>query len=240
MALWVLGSLALLPQSRRGEAVPSRQSASEQRVMSISEDCHDYYNQDDHVYPTAPHEVSSPPSRWKSEALPADSISYHSFSEEVLELHKIPLTMSRDCTQGAKCYNCGELGHISKDCPSEMSQKHSTKLLKDTIGATTLIYHHQQRSMTSARRLNFATARTYQLEDTLWLSAQSGVQLQLLTSDQRVSTENGRFGRYPPLPRVDPNDDSVAWHLKSHLRSHPSDEPWLVPTMEDIYCPVEA
>jgi cellular nucleic acid-binding protein len=49
--------------------------------------------------------------------------------------------MSRDCTQGAKCYNCkclhcsllpkpianiligGELGHISKDCPSEMSQE---------------------------------------------------------------------------------------------------------------------
>lgn len=57
--------------------------------------------------------------------------------------------------------------------------------------------------------------------------------------DQRVATENGRFGRYPPLPRVDPNNESVAWHLKPRLRSHPFDEPWLVPTMEDIYCPVD-
>lgn len=57
--------------------------------------------------------------------------------------------------------------------------------------------------------------------------------------DQRVATENGRFGRYPPLPRADPNNDSVAWHLKARLRSHPFDEPWLVPTMEDVYCPVD-
>lgn len=57
--------------------------------------------------------------------------------------------------------------------------------------------------------------------------------------DQRVATENGRFGRYPPLPRVDPNNDSVAWHLKPRLRSYPFDEPWSVPTMEDVYCPVD-
>ncbi|TLD36793.1 hypothetical protein E2P81_ATG02575 [Venturia nashicola] len=57
--------------------------------------------------------------------------------------------------------------------------------------------------------------------------------------DQRVATENGRFGRYPPLPRVDPNNDSVVWHLKPRLRSYRFDEPWLVPTMEDIYCPVD-
>ncbi|QDS73837.1 hypothetical protein FKW77_006522 [Venturia effusa] len=57
--------------------------------------------------------------------------------------------------------------------------------------------------------------------------------------DQRVATENGRFGRYPPLPRVDPNNDSVAWHLKPRLRSYPFDEPWLVPTMEDVYAPVD-
>jgi hypothetical protein len=57
--------------------------------------------------------------------------------------------------------------------------------------------------------------------------------------DQRVATENGRFGRYPPLPRIDPNNDSVAWHLKPRLRPYPFDDPWLVPTMEDIYLPVD-
>lgn len=57
--------------------------------------------------------------------------------------------------------------------------------------------------------------------------------------DQRVATENGRFGRYPPLPRIDPNNDSVAWHLKPRLRPYPFDEPWLVPTMEDVYLPVD-
>jgi hypothetical protein len=57
--------------------------------------------------------------------------------------------------------------------------------------------------------------------------------------DQRVATENGRFGRYPPLPRIDPNNDSVAWHLKPRLRPYPFDEPWLVPTMVDIYLPVD-
>lgn len=57
--------------------------------------------------------------------------------------------------------------------------------------------------------------------------------------DQRVATENGRFGRYPPLPRVDPNNDSVVWHLKPRLRPYPFDEPWLVPTMEDVYLPVD-
>jgi len=51
--------------------------------------------------------------------------------------------------------------------------------------------------------------------------------------DQRVATENGRFGRYPPLPRIDPNNDSVGWHLKPRLRPYPFDDPWLIPTMED-------
>ncbi|KAF9992867.1 hypothetical protein BGZ80_008380 [Entomortierella chlamydospora] len=31
--------------------------------------------------------------------------------------------MSRDCNQGSKCYNCGNSGHISRDCTEERKEK---------------------------------------------------------------------------------------------------------------------
>ncbi|TID17855.1 hypothetical protein E6O75_ATG10500 [Venturia nashicola] len=60
----------------------------------------------------------------------------------------------------------------------------------------------------------------------LWKTATAqSVKPRVLWNIQRVASENGRFGRYPPLPRVDPNNDSVSWHLKSRLRSYPFDGP---------------
>jgi hypothetical protein len=57
--------------------------------------------------------------------------------------------------------------------------------------------------------------------------------------DQRVATESGRFGRFPPLPRFDPQNESVPWHLRARLKPYPFDEVWQIPTMEDILLPVD-
>jgi cellular nucleic acid-binding protein len=31
--------------------------------------------------------------------------------------------MAKDCTQGQKCYNCGRLGHVSRDCDQAAQAK---------------------------------------------------------------------------------------------------------------------
>ena len=56
--------------------------------------------------------------------------------------------------------------------------------------------------------------------------------------DQRVATENGRFGRYPPLPRKDYETD-VPFHSREAVKPYPFDVVWPVPQMDDIYLPVD-
>ena len=31
--------------------------------------------------------------------------------------------MAKDCSQGQKCYNCGRLGHVSRDCDQAAQAK---------------------------------------------------------------------------------------------------------------------
>jgi hypothetical protein len=66
--------------------------------------------------------------------------------------------------------------------------------------------------------------------------------------DQRVATENGRYGRYTPLPRK-PEDDEIEgqvgvwkrvhWSTRELIKPYPMDEVWCIPTGEDIYAPVD-
>lgn len=59
--------------------------------------------------------------------------------------------------------------------------------------------------------------------------------------DLRVASENGRFGRYLPLPRIQVEGDSIAWNLKRRLSPSAFDDIWAIPTKKDpeyeIECP---
>lgn len=62
--------------------------------------------------------------------------------------------------------------------------------------------------------------------------------------DERVATDNGRYGRYTALPRVHPPnypevDDGVEWKNRPLQVAYPFDQVRPVPTEEDIYGPVE-
>jgi hypothetical protein len=58
--------------------------------------------------------------------------------------------------------------------------------------------------------------------------------------DQRVATENGRYGRFPPLPREAPAaNDPAPWHTREMVEFEPIDQVWRVPTIEDICAPIE-
>jgi hypothetical protein len=58
--------------------------------------------------------------------------------------------------------------------------------------------------------------------------------------DQRVATENGRYGRFLPIPRDAPGPkDSTPWHAREKSEFEEIDQVWRVPTVEDICAPVE-
>jgi hypothetical protein len=57
--------------------------------------------------------------------------------------------------------------------------------------------------------------------------------------DQRAASENGRYGRFPPLPRRSDYSGYVPWQLKAYVKPWPLDEVWRVPQMDDILLPVD-
>jgi hypothetical protein len=57
--------------------------------------------------------------------------------------------------------------------------------------------------------------------------------------DMRVATEDGRYGRFPPLPRVGFEGDGKIWSERPIVKSYPLDEVRRIPTMEDVIAPVD-
>jgi hypothetical protein len=55
---------------------------------------------------------------------------------------------------------------------------------------------------------------------------------------QRVATENGKFRRFPALPRVQ-HAPEVPWHTVPLTKWYYLDDPWPVPNEEDIFAPTE-
>jgi len=55
---------------------------------------------------------------------------------------------------------------------------------------------------------------------------------------QRVATENGKFRRFPALPRVQ-HAPEVPWHHVPLTEWYYLDNPWPIPNEEDIFAPTE-
>jgi hypothetical protein len=57
--------------------------------------------------------------------------------------------------------------------------------------------------------------------------------------DQRVASENGRYGRYAALPRRSDYNGHVPWQSRAYVKPWPFDDVWTVPQMDEIYLPRE-
>lgn len=57
--------------------------------------------------------------------------------------------------------------------------------------------------------------------------------------DQRVASENGRYGRFPPLPRRAQYDSDLPWNQRAYIPFLDFDNCWAVPEMDEVYCPVD-
>lgn len=55
---------------------------------------------------------------------------------------------------------------------------------------------------------------------------------------QRVATENGKFRRFPALPRVQ-HEPEVPWHTVPLTKWYFLDDPWPIPNEEAIFAPTE-
>jgi hypothetical protein len=57
--------------------------------------------------------------------------------------------------------------------------------------------------------------------------------------DQRVASENGRYGRFPGLPRIYSDNEGVVFHNRPYVRPWDFDQVWHVPQMDDIIAPID-
>jgi hypothetical protein len=57
--------------------------------------------------------------------------------------------------------------------------------------------------------------------------------------DQRVASENGRYGRFPALPRRSDYDSYIQWQQRAYVKPWTFDDVWPTPQMDNTHLPVE-